>query len=651
MALRSLLVFVVAVVSLPVSAQTLRPKVRTLTPAGGQKGATVSITVAGANIGYGTQLLFERPGIMVESVTPQTPPANAKNPDGTLTAKLRIAPDAAPGQYVFRVVTPFGASEHGIFTVGEWPEAAETEPNNTRETAQKLTSPVTINARSDAGEDIDWYQFVGKPGETWVFEAGGAACFGSPMEPVLTLQDATGQEVGNSAGLVRAETRLTYLVRKAGTYYLRVRDLRYSGSSDHQYRLSAGLLPVVTSTWPLGGPVGVTTSLSVSGINLPQGSAALSMPQTGGLWETPILSRLVTLDVAPMPSVVEVEPNETVEKATRVTLPVTVDGRIGTRGDTDCFRFSATKSQVIELEVRAARLGSKLDGVLRVLAADGRELASNDDGRGKDPYLAFTAPDNGEYIAALTDLNGLGGDAWTYRLRLAPAAPDFSLTVAPDSLNVGAGDRIPVTVTATRAFGFNEEINLEGINLPPGLTLQGPLKLAPGQNEIQLFAVADANAAPAMVPLRLVGRASVGERTASALLEEYSKSPEGNLVRGTRPVPFPVTSVTAAPDIIVSLGGEKLELKAGGTAELVVKLTRKAGFTAKVPLILTGLPAGVSATPLEVPENQSEVKLTLKAEANAAVGENRVLLVGRSVVDELRFTPHAAPPFLLQVVK
>ena len=41
-------------------------------------------------------------------------------------------------------------------------------------------------------------------------------------------------------------------MRKARNYFLRVHDLRYAGSADHRYRLSAGKLPVVTSVFPHG---------------------------------------------------------------------------------------------------------------------------------------------------------------------------------------------------------------------------------------------------------------------------------------------------------------------------------------------------------------------------------------------------------------
>ncbi len=632
-------------------AQTARPRIRAVEPPGGQRGKSVKATIYGMNLGYGTALVFDDPGITVESVVPDAPPAGAKNPDAKLAATLKIPESMRPGRHDFRVVTPFGASEHGFFTVGFWPEAGETEPNNARDKAQALVGPVTVEAKSDASEDVDWFKTTGKPGDDLVFVASATECFGSPMEPVLTLFDEAGNEVGSASALTRPEARLNFTVRKPGAYFLRVRDLRYAGSADHRYRLSAGRLPVISSVWPLGGTAGSRVSLSLFGVNLPVASMGLSLPAVAGTWDAPLLSSLTTLDVTHTPSLPEVEPNDAKETATELSIPMTADGRIERRGDLDYYRFSATKGQALELEVLAARLGSKLDGVLTVFAADGRELAASDDGRGKDPFLVLTAPETGEYLVRVTDLNERGGSGFGYRLRVALATPDFSLAFAPDCLALGPGDRVPVTVTATRKYGFNDEIGLELNGLPPGVSLVGPMKIPAGQSEVTLLAVVAPDAKPAVLPLSLTGRASVGVRTAASLQEDWTKTPEGILVRVTRPVPLALAAVTGPPDLTVNVSAETLDLKVGGTVELTVKLARKPGFTAKVPLIFTGLPAGVSASPLEVPENVSELKVTLKAEPTAAPGESKLLLVARSVVDELHFSPHAAPFLTLRVGK
>ena len=100
-------------------AQTLRPKINLVSTTGGQRGTTVAFTLIGTNLGYGTQVFADGPGLTVESATPEAPPANAKNPDGKIVAKIKIAPETPPGRYPLRVVTPFGPSEVGYIVVGE----------------------------------------------------------------------------------------------------------------------------------------------------------------------------------------------------------------------------------------------------------------------------------------------------------------------------------------------------------------------------------------------------------------------------------------------------------------------------------------------------------------------------------------------------
>ncbi|MCX6368901.1 MAG: hypothetical protein NTX57_19645 [Armatimonadetes bacterium] len=602
--MRALAVLAALTLAAPAFSQTLRPRVRSVVPTGGQRGANVDVAIAGPNLGYGTALVFETPGITVAALKPETPAANAKNPDSKLIATLAISPELAPGRYAFRVVTPLGISEPGTFVVGQWAEVAEKEPNNTPQTAQTLMGNLTVNAKSDGGEDVDVYKVTLAAGETFVAEAQAGATLNSPMEPVLVLRDATGHDRASASALNRPNARLTFTSRTAGEYFLIVRDLRYAGSADHHYRL-------MTST---GKP-----------------SAASS------------------------PNLTEVEPSDTPKLAQTVTLPATIEGQltspIATVPDKDHFRFTATKGQVILMEVFAARQGSRLDGVLAVLNKDGGELASNDDARGKDPFLAFTAPDNGEFIVRITDLNERSGPEFGYRLSLTPAKPDFALTFAPDCLTIGPGDRIPVIVNATRQYGLDEAIVLGFVGLPPGVQLVGEPQIPKGQSEVTLYLTAAASAAlsPA-TPLRLTGTAQGVTRQAQALQEDYVKNGD-QLQRNTRPVPMPLAAVTGPADLTVSLATERLELKVGQTVELLVKITRKPGFDTKVPLILTGLPANVSAAPLEIPEKVSELKVVLKAEANAAVGEVRLQLTARSLVDELHFSPHAAPPVTLNVSK
>lgn len=656
--MKTLLALLLVWFTLPLvaGAQTLRPRVRSVVPTGGQRGTRVEVALTGVNLGYGTALVFDQPGITVAALKPETPAPNAKNPESRMVATLELAPELRPGRYLFRVVTPLGISEPGYFVVGQWPELGEKEPNNTPATAQELTGPVTVNAKSDTGEDVDVYKLTLTAGESFIAEAQAGASLGTgaTMEPVLVLRDAEGHELASASALARPDARLSFLPRTSGTYFLVVRDLRYQGSGEHHYRLSVGKLPAVVSAFPLGGRAGTSVPVTLTGLNLTTPTLTLALPVEPPLEPLALLPGL-RLEVGTGPETQEVEPNDTIPQSQRVTLPVTVNGQLTSpsprRPDGDRFRFTATKGQVFLLELVAARLGSRLDGVLTVYNKDGGEQFRSDDVFGKDPFITFTAPHDGEFTVLVTDLNGRVGPEFGYRLKLALATPQFALSVAPDCPTLGPGDRLPVLVSATRQHGLDGEIVVSFSGLPPGVQVLGTPRIPPGQNEVTLLLTADPIASPTgALPLRVTGAAQGVVRRAMPLQEDYVK--EGDqLKRTTRPVSLPLVQVGGAADVVLNLASERLELKAGQSAELVLKLTRKPGFDAKVPLIVTGLPAGVTLTNPEVPEKQSEHKLVFKAEGNATVGEFRVLLVGRSVVDELHFTPHAAPYLTLVVSK
>lgn len=651
----SVIVFFVAGIS---HAQTLRPQVALVNPSGGQRGTTATIAITGVNLGYGTQIVIETPGLTVESFAPEAPPANAKNPDGKIIAKIKIAADAPLGRHPFRVMTPLGPSDIGYFIVGEWAEVAEKEPNNNRETAQILACPVTVIGRSEPAEDVDVYRVTMQKGETFVFAAAGG--IGSALTPILRLQDAAGQERGFAAALNRPDAVLTFAAPETGDYFLFVRDLRYQGGPTFYYRLTIGRIPGVTGVFPLGGAAGATVKISLTGVNLPtppeRAVALPSEPPLAPLSLPDVASQ--RLEVGTLPEITETEPNDLPATAPRIPAPATVNGRLfapaSQKPDVDNFRFLATKGQVFALEVFAARLGSPLDAVLTILDGKEKELAANDDARGKDAALNFTAPESGEYIARVADLTNRSGEAFGYRLRIAPAVPDFTLSFVPDCLVVAPGDRVEFRVNVERQNNFDGDIALTVEKLPAGVHFIGTPTIAKGQNAVTFLATANVSAAFSVSPLRVTGTATLGGKT----VMRRAQSRERNFVRrddkieeATRPVPLPFAVVAAAPDALAYCNTDRLILSVGKTAELKVIVERKAGFTAKIPIIIQGLPANVTVTGAEIPENKNETILLLKAEDKAVPGTVSLTIFARSLVDELRFTDHATLPVALAITK
>lgn len=132
--------------------------------------------------------------------------------------------------------------------------------------------------------------------------------------------------------------------------------------------------------------------------------------------------------VGTLPEVNEQEPNDFPAKAQALPSSIgTINGRLEKRGDVDTFAVSLTKGQTLVAAVTAHEtLGSPMDSVLQIVSPRGSVLEQNDDERGLDSVLAFTAPADGVYLARIfafpaapdASVSFAGGETFVYRLTL-----------------------------------------------------------------------------------------------------------------------------------------------------------------------------------------------------------------------------------------
>jgi len=153
--------------------------------------------------------------------------------------------------------------------------------------------------------------------------------------------------------------------------------------------------------------------------------------------------RLVMVD--DLPTIFESN-NKSLATAQVVKPPVAIEG--AAEAETfDYFKFRAEAGQRISIEAVARRLGSGLDPVIRLLNADGRELAvvDDDESAGADARLTYTFKQAGDYVVQLGDNRYAGGATYRYRLRLG----DFPLLVASYPLGAQAGTKATVQGVGT----------------------------------------------------------------------------------------------------------------------------------------------------------------------------------------------------------
>ncbi len=131
--------------------------------------------------------------------------------------------------------------------------------------------------------------------------------------------------------------------------------------------------------------------------------------------------------VGAYPEMLEKEPNDSLKDCPKVTLPITVNGRIEKESDRDGVTFHASVGQTVVCEVQALRIlghigDSWLKGFMEICDARGNVLASSDgtsdDYYRWDPLIAFESTQDGDYTVFYRDLNWRGDQMAVYRLTL-----------------------------------------------------------------------------------------------------------------------------------------------------------------------------------------------------------------------------------------
>jgi WD40 repeat protein len=145
---------------------------------------------------------------------------------------------------------------------------------------------------------------------------------------------------------------------------------------------------------------------------------------------------------------------------------------------------------------------------------------NDDDGLrmlGSDSRVAFTAPRDGDYFARVSDIRGMGGDDYKYKLTVRSPRPDFNVKITAKDLMINAGGGKEFTVTATRKDEFDGDIEIRYSHLPRGFHVTAPLVVQAGQTFARGTITADADA-PALTPENAklatwTASATIGDKT------------------------------------------------------------------------------------------------------------------------------------------
>ena len=175
------------------------------------------------------------------------------------------------------------------------------------------------------------------------------------------------------------------------------------------------------------------------------------------------VSNLRLFMVDDLPTVASNAKNRNLESAQTVELPAAIEGACAAESF-DYYQFEVAAGQELSFEVFAARLGSALDPVIRLLDTNGRELAYSDDEDGlySDCRLRHRFEQAGQYVLEIRDIRYAGGADHRYRIRIG----DFPLVNTAYPLAVSAG-------SSTQLQPAGSHAELPALKVAPAATEAG----------------------------------------------------------------------------------------------------------------------------------------------------------------------------------
>lgn len=344
--------------------------------------------------------------------------------------------------------------------------------------------------------------------------------------------------------------------------------------------------------------------------------------------------RFLIVTAASEPQTTENEPNDEFAKAPRLEqLPVTINGRLNKSGDVDSFAIQLEAGQTLTASLDAYVLGSPVDPVLRLVDTRGLELALNhDNGRNLDPALTWTAQATGTYVLqvfgfavpATADVRFTGSDACVYRLHLAraaPARPTFPPAKGPEWTEAEHASRTGDQPAPVPPFAVTGVIEQTGE--------QDRFVFAATKGDKLVLAVQSA-----ALGLPLDAWLAIRNSAGKELVRNDDGTNADPLLEWTAPETGTYTAVVgsvlqrAGPDHRYRLNVQpaqprfqgviaesSFKVEPGKSAKIKVTARRIQGFKTKLTATVAGLPAGLTASPVELSETAKEIELEVTATA------------------------------------
>lgn len=491
---------------------------------------------------------------------------------------------------------------------------------------------------------------------------------------------------------------------------------------------SVGLpAPRLLTTMPMGGQVGTQVEVTISGEHLddadqlifsePKITATRKQDLAGqpvpnqyvvtigadcppGLYEARVMTRLGisssrVFSVGTLPEVMQTKVNTSLTTAMELKLNSLCNAAMTARA-VDHYVFEARQGQRMIVDCATRGIDSKLDAVLIIADAAGRDLLVERRGGALD----FKVPADGRYVIKVHELTFKGGPAYYYRLGLWESPTDAPIVRLPSTKPVHSfswpPQGLPAVAATTEAEPNNERTKAQQISLPcdiagnflpaadvdvfeftakkgevwwvevgserfglptdPAILVQ---HVSRSGDVEKLTDLAEFSDIPSPVKVSSNGYAYDGppyNAGTSDILGKLEIKEDGvhrlqlsDLFGGTRSDPRNVYRLVirqAAPDFTLvawalhmelrngdrNAVSKPLALRGGATMAWEVVAIRRDGFNGDIDLAMEGLPEGVTAHGLKIPAGQSRGLMLVSARQDAPRAIANASLVGRATV-------------------
>jgi hypothetical protein len=469
---------------------------------------------------------------------------------GALTAQL---PAEARGVWPWFPEDAGGISPSPLnLLVSDLNSTLEVEPNDDHKQATVCTLPAAIGGTCDAAGGQDCFRFHATAGEVWVIRTVCRTLMRSRIDPVITLFHAEGNYITASDDTATADGLIEFTVPQDGDYVVSVRDHLSQQAADFFYRIEIARRQQELSLSMPDRYYNTTTTVAI-----PQGNK---------------MAVLVVANRANFGGAVQLAMSD---------LPVGVVAQTPVIGD-DRDRIPVLLTAAADAPLAGSL--ATLTGVSKV----------------GDAEVKGSFQQHSMLVIGENNRDMWGHDSTRPAISVSQKAP-FEIQIIPAKVPLVRDGSLDLRISAVKAEGFDEPIQIQMLYNPPGVSSPGSITLAAGQGEVPFPLTANGGAGIGSWPIAV---------TAVAVKDGIRHEVSSQIFD------------LQIEDRFVTAEFEKSALEQGSSGQMTMHWTRRVPPIGRVTAELVGLPPGVTTSIVEVPADTNDVVLPVIAAADAKLGRH-----------------------------